>query len=121
MILDVEPLPYRIGFKAEELEGFIRINLTLYDRKTAILKNSNKEALLEEDYIDVKPSLHSLDQVKAQATKACLNLISRKHGQFTWLEHRDVVTIRIDEIIKSTILEEKLMQNRLLSKFHNEH
>lgn len=121
MILDIDPLPFKLGFKAEESEGSVRINMTLYDTKKILLGAKNKDAILEVDYMDVRPALHSLKKVRKQANKLCRTLIGRKQHPFLWLEHKKVIKKRVNKAITCTILEEKLGNTKLLSRFHNNH
>jgi hypothetical protein len=121
MIYEIEPLPFKIGINAEEHEGLTRINLTLYSLRASIYANNNKAAILETNYIDANHNLHSLKAVKKQIRRFCKTLIGRQYNPANWFDDIDQIDKRINDIVKSTVLEEKLKQERFLSKFHNDH
>lgn len=122
MILEIEPLPYKLGLNAEELDsGPIRLNLTLYDVKEAIFKGKNIEAILETNYIDVNPNLHAKKKVRKQLIKVCYALVGRRCPPHILFNNKALIEQRVKDVMRSTVLEEKIKQIRLLSKFHNNH
>lgn len=117
MIYDLGALNFKIGLHAEEHEGIVRIHCSLYDLQTYIYKQDHQASLLETNYVDANPNLHSKKQLRKVIKNTFRVLVGRRVAYHEWLDGGKKLNKRVDALIQGTVLEEKIKQERFLSKF----